>query len=103
MVRITSSIIFILTLTASTLAAPSNHRKNNKSFAPLHTADNAIPNKYIVVLKDSVSQEAATVHYMWLGQLMMGLKGSSRAGKGHVIVDQVEKTFSLDGQVHGYR
>ncbi|KAJ3406014.1 serine protease, partial [Chytridiales sp. JEL 0842] len=106
MARLFSSTFFVLVLsiTSSVLAAPSSasHRSSSKSttLAPLRPADDPIPNKFIVMLKDSVEPTTVTSHYMWLGRLM-ALK-ENESGSSDVVVDQVEKTFNLADRVYGY-
>ena len=90
------SIVFTLLATAAlSFAAPAT----KPALAPLMAPKNAqtIPHKYIVLLKDNISEMNLAEHYIWLGDKMEKSYKHSMDGTG----DKLVRAYDME-RLKGY-
>ncbi|KAJ3307576.1 serine protease, partial [Blyttiomyces sp. JEL0837] len=77
-----------------------NNDNNNQHWAPIHrTPEDAIENKYIVILRSDVKYSELMGHYRWLSEL---LAESYFVEDVNIDGDILEKTFDFNGKLKGY-
>lgn len=95
-----------LALVAAVVSSPVLIETVHKDAAPIYSASNAesIPNSYMVVFKDHVTDDAAQVHHSWVQDIHLNnqayrteLKKRDQTSLGEEIFQGLRHTYTMTG------